>query len=148
MHERACAFFEEQLRKPEAAKAREYLAGRGLDEKAIAHFRIGFAPETGFLLRDRLRGQFDEEQMRASGLFSWKENAADDRGPKTDDDNKRVRLCTPNSGTASPFPSATNRARSSRSPGRTLATDEKSGPKYLNSPETPIYSKSRVLVQS
>src|SRR3982750_204767 len=73
MHERACAFFEEQLRKPEAAKAREYLAGRGLDEKAIAHFRIGFAPESGFLLRDRMKSQFDEEQMRASGLFSWKE---------------------------------------------------------------------------
>src|SRR2546430_13870115 len=73
MHEKACAFFGEQLRKPEAAKAREYLAGRGLDDKAIALFRIGFAPESGGLLRDRLKSHFDEEQMRASGLFSWKE---------------------------------------------------------------------------
>src|SRR3954471_6270009 len=77
MHEKACTFFEEQLRKPEAAKAREYLAGRGLDEKAIAHFRIGFAPESGFVLRDRMKAQFDDEQMRGSGLFSWKESGAE-----------------------------------------------------------------------
>jgi len=144
MHERACAFFEEQLRKPEAAKAREYLAGRGLDEKAIAHFRIGFAPETGFLLRDRLRGQFDEEQMRASGLFSWKENAADDRGPKTSDQQKSSALYSKFRNRIT-FPICNEQGKIIAFTGRTLATDEKSGPKYLNSPETPIYSKSRVL---
>src|SRR5512135_2311241 len=42
MHEKACAFFEELLRKPEGAKAREYLASRGLKDEDIRTFRIGF----------------------------------------------------------------------------------------------------------
>src|SRR5207244_4069189 len=59
VHERACAFFQECLRRPEGARAREYLAGRGLDEETIRRFRIGYAPDSGFLLRDRLKGEFD-----------------------------------------------------------------------------------------
>src|SRR5438876_10878030 len=74
VHERACAFFQECLRRPEGARAREYLAGRGLDEETIKKFRIGFAPDSGFLLRDRLKGQFSEEVLRESGLFSWKDS--------------------------------------------------------------------------
>src|SRR5205823_706206 len=74
VHERACAFFQECLRRPEGARAREYLAGRGLDDDAIKKFRIGFAPDSGFLLRDRLKGQFSEEMLRESGLFSWKDS--------------------------------------------------------------------------
>src|ERR1700722_8010403 len=73
MHERACKFFEDQLRRPEGAHAREYLAGRGLKEETIKTFRIGFAPDSGFTLKDRLKADFSEEMMRASGLFSWKE---------------------------------------------------------------------------
>ena len=73
LNERACAFFEEQLRRPEGARAREYLAGRGLTEEAIRTFRIGFAPDSGFLLRDRLRNAADEATLKASGLFSWKQ---------------------------------------------------------------------------
>src|SRR5947199_572752 len=75
MHERACKFFEEQLRRPEGAQAREYLAGRGLNEETIRTFRIGFAPDSGFTLKDRLKAHFSDEMMRASGLFSWKEGA-------------------------------------------------------------------------
>jgi DNA primase len=150
MHERACAFFEEQLRKPEAAKAREYLAGRGLDEKAIAHFRIGFAPESGFLLRDRIKSQFDEEQMRASGLFSWKEkeNARSPdsaaAGSARGDEKSQTALYSKFRNRIT-FPICNEQGKIIAFTGRTLATDEKSGPKYLNSPETPIYSKSRVL---
>src|SRR5947199_4259859 len=144
MHERACAFFEEQLRKPEAAKAREYLAGRGLDEKAIALFRIGFAPESGFLLRDRMKSQFDEEQMRASGLSSWKDSAAEDRRPKTDDNQKNSALYSKFRNRIT-FPICNEQGKIIAFTGRTLAINEKSGPKYLNSPETPIYSKSRVF---
>src|SRR4051812_42693347 len=162
MHERACAFFEEQLRKPEAAKAREYLAGRGLDEKAIAHFRIGFAPESGFLLRDRMKSQFDEEQMRASGLFSWKEKenarsldsrqnqplARDDESQRPrsarDDEKNKTALYSKFRNRVT-FPICNEQGKIIAFTGRTLATDEKAGPKYLNSPETPIYSKSRVL---
>ena len=73
IHERACAFFEECLRRAEGARAREYLVGRGLDEDTIWRFRIGFAPDSGFLLRDRLKGEFAEGVLRESGLFSWKE---------------------------------------------------------------------------
>ena len=74
VHERACAFFQESLKRPEGARAREYLAGRGLNEEMIKAFRIGYAPDSGFLLRDRLRGEFEEEVLRESGLFSWKES--------------------------------------------------------------------------
>src|SRR5436189_2824962 len=96
IHERAGAFFQESLRRPEGARAREYLAGRGLDDETIRKFRIGFAPDSGFLLRDRLKGEFSEEVLRESGLFSWKEGRqpsavshqedppAGDRQPTTD----------------------------------------------------------------
>src|SRR3982751_5926392 len=75
MQEKACAWFEEQLQRPEGAHAREYLAGRGLTHEVIDKFRIGYAPDSGFLLRDRLKGEFDEELLKASGLFSWKEGS-------------------------------------------------------------------------
>src|SRR5450432_3022085 len=75
IHERACAFFQECMRRPEGARAREYLAGRGLNEETIKQFRIGFAPDSGFVLRDRLKGEFGEEVMRESGLFSWKDSS-------------------------------------------------------------------------
>src|SRR5262249_12356605 len=96
VHERACAFFQECLRRPEGAHAREYLAGRGLDEETIKAFRIGFASDSGFLIRDRLRNEIEEEVLRESGLFSWKQDesrqpnarsldsARDDRGEKGD----------------------------------------------------------------
>src|SRR5271155_1892926 len=74
IHERACAFFQEYLRRPEGARAREYLAGRGLNAEVIKAFRIGYAPDSGFLLRDRLRAEYDEDVLRESGLFSWKES--------------------------------------------------------------------------
>src|SRR5437667_2388945 len=73
IHDRACAFFQDCLRRPEGARAREYLAGRGLNDETIKQFRIGFAPDSGFVLRDRLKGAFDEEVLRESGLFSWRE---------------------------------------------------------------------------
>src|SRR6516225_916934 len=75
IHERACSFFEDYLKRPEGAHAREYLAGRGLDEETIAKFRIGYAPDSGFLLRDLLRRDFDEALLRESGLLSWKDGA-------------------------------------------------------------------------
>src|SRR5271169_5375366 len=137
IHERACKFFQEQLRKPEAAHAREYLASRGITPAIVAEFRMGYAPESGFLLRDALRGQYNEELLRESGLFSWK-----DKGDEAADQNAvlyskfRNRVM---------FPITNESGKVIAFTGRTLATDEKAGPKYLNSPETPIYSKSRVL---
>src|ERR1700733_4875133 len=75
VHVRATTFFQECLRRPEGANAREYLKGRGLDAETIARFLIGYAPDSGFLLRDALRREFTEELLRESGLFSWKESS-------------------------------------------------------------------------
>src|SRR5438874_7684363 len=158
IHERACGFFQECLRRPEGARAREYLAGRGLNDETINKFRIGFAPDSGFLLRDRLKGQFSEEVLRESGLFSWKEGSqksaishqegppADDRRPTTDNKPATSALTMYSKfRNRIMFPIANEGGRVIAFTGRTLATDEKAGPKYLNSPETAIYSKSRVL---
>ncbi|MGA3053659.1 MAG: DNA primase [Candidatus Korobacteraceae bacterium] len=137
IHERACKFFQEQLRRPEAAHAREYLASRGINPEIIAEFRMGYAPDSGFLLRDALRGQYDEALLRESGLFSWKDKgdeAADHDAVLYSKFRNRVM-----------FPITNESGKVIAFTGRTLASDEKSGPKYLNSPETPIYSKSRVL---
>jgi len=209
VHERAVAFFQECLRRAEGARAREYLAGRGLTEEMIAKFRIGYAPDSGFLLRDRLKGEFSEEVLRESGLFSWKQEEgrqaagvgrqaegglrASDLAPQPNPgsldsggtlEKQRLTSARDDNGLEAPIDGAASEA-GSREPeaevpdrrptpdarsamyskfrnrvmfpiaseagkviaftGRTLSTDEKAGPKYLNSPETPIYSKSRVL---
>jgi len=138
INERACAWFQDQLRKPDGSYAREYLAGRGLTPEIIAKFRIGFAPESGFLLRDAVRGQFDDEVMRESGLFSWKHDGREGESSAATNLYAKFRNRVM-------FPIMNEQGRVIAFTGRTLATDEKSGPKYLNSPETPLYVKSRVL---
>ena len=186
VHVRAAAFFQECLRRPEGANAREYLKGRGLDDETIARFRIGYAPDSGFLLRDALRREFDEELLRESGLFSWKEAASSElRAPSNRGQSADESLSETDAGGSgvkseqrtmdsnpppleaggsqlvarSPqpaaiyskfrnrvmFPICNDQGKVIAFTGRTLSTDEKAGPKYLNSPETPIYSKSRVL---
>jgi DNA primase len=151
--ERATAFFQECLKRPEGARAREYLAGRGLDQETIARFRVGYALDSGFLLRDRLAGEFSEEVLRESGLFSWKQEDSrqtSDLGPhQTEAEVRRpesdVRNIYSKFRNRVMFPIANDAGRIIAFTGRTLATDEKAGPKYLNSPETGIYSKGRVL---
>ena len=161
IQERAAAFFQECLKRPEGARAREYLQGRGLDEETIARFRIGYAPDSGFLLRDRLASEFSEDALRESGLFSWKEGAPsssvrslDGQGGDFDSEpapKPEIQSPKPASAMYSKFrnrvmfPITNDAGRIIAFTGRTLATDEKSGPKYLNSPETGIYSKGRVL---
>jgi DNA primase len=199
VHERATGFFQECLRRPEGANAREYLKGRGLDAETIARFRIGYAPDSGFLLRDALRREFDEELLRNSGLFSWKESphppaaSRQEQGSQVTGDGSQepspqqsaisspepqvlrsaqddkaeganAETQEPKAESVSPearsqqlaaiyskfrnrviFPIANDQGKVIAFTGRTLSTDEKAGPKYLNSPETPIYSKSRVL---
>ncbi len=144
--ERAATFFQECLKRPEGARAREYLQGRGLDAETIAHFRIGYAPDSGFLLRDRLSGEFGEEVLRESGLFSWKqeESLGAGRGEPTTKDQRPTTVYSKFRNRVM-FPIANDSGRIIAFTGRTLATDEKAGPKYLNSPETGIYSKGKVL---
>ena len=175
VHERACAFFQECLLGGEGARAREYLAGRGLDDETIRKFRIGFAPDSGFLLRDRLKSQFGEEVLRECGLLSWKDGAesssafgrrssAKSTSPSyenrvgwgtyqaienepTTNDRRPMAVSSMYSKFRNRvmFPITNESGRVIAFTGRTLATDERAGPKYLNSPETVIYSKSRVL---
>jgi DNA primase len=178
VHERAVAFFQECLRRPEGARAREYLTGRGLNEEMIARFRIGYAPDSGFLLRDRLKQEFSEEVLRESGLFSWKQDEArlpasgarlpqnpesagaaslpvrslEGQGGDFDSQKPAAESRKPEAASMYSkfrnrvmFPISSEAGKVIAFTGRTLAADEKSGPKYLNSPETPIYSKGRVL---
>jgi DNA primase len=157
IQERAAAFFQECLKRSEGAKAREYLLGRGLDEETIARFRIGYAPDSGFLLRDRVAGEFSEEVLRESGLFSWKQEDSTKVPRAARDDSEsgepEASIQKPEARQAMyskfrnrvMFPIANDAGKIIAFTGRTLATDEKAGPKYLNSPETGIYSKSRVL---
>ena len=139
LHEAAAAFYEDQLRGPEGAVAREYLAGRGLTPEGIKAFRIGWAPDSFNALRDRLSGMADSETLRASGLFSAKEvgtgpDGQPQFGPLYDKFRKRVM-----------FPIANESGRVIAFTGRTQETGEKAGPKYFNSPETPLYNKGSVL---
>jgi DNA primase len=131
MHDRAAAFFEDQLRSPAGATAREYLSNRGIDEETIRTFRIGYAPDSGFLLRDLLKKDFDEATMRQSGLFSWKEEQGSNIYAKF-----RQRIT---------FPIANESGKVIAFTARSLSADKEAGPKYINSPETSIYSKGRVL---
>jgi DNA primase len=134
LHETAAAWFEEQLRGPEGAVAREYLAGRGLTPEGIKAFHVGYAPDSFHALRDRLSGMADGETLRQSGLFSSKEQGDGSQGPLYDRFRKRVM-----------FPIANESGRVIAFTARTLETGEKAGPKYINSPETPLYSKGQVL---
>jgi DNA primase len=134
LHETAAAWFEEQLRGPGGALAREYLAGRGMTEEGIKRFRIGYAPDGFHALHERLGGVADEETLRASGLFSSKEQGDGGQGPIYDRFRKRVM-----------FPIANEGGRVIAFTARTLETGEKAGAKYINSPETPLYSKGQVL---
>lgn len=131
MQERAAKFFEAQLHRPESAYARQYLSERGLNDETIRTFRIGYAPDSGFALKDLFERDCNDDLLRRSGLFSWKEGAENQIYSKF-----RNRVM---------FPILRENGKIVAFTGRTLSTDEKSGPKYMNSPETAIYSKAQVL---
>jgi len=134
LNEAAASWFEEQLRGLEGALAREYLAGRGMSPEGIKVFRIGYAPDSFGALRDRLSGMADESTLRASGLFSSKEQGDGTEGRIYDRFRKRVT-----------FPICNESGRVIAFTARTLDTGEKAGAKYINSPETPLYTKGQVL---
>ncbi len=134
LHELATTWFEEQLRGPEGSRAREYLSGRGLTPDAIAKFRIGYAPDSFNALRDRLQSMAPPDVLRLSGLVSSKEQPDGSAGPLYARFRKRIT-----------FPINNESGRVIAFTARALDSDEKSGPKYMNSPETPLYSKGQVL---
>ena len=134
LHELATSWFEEQLRSAEGARAREYLTSRGLSAESIAKFRIGYAPDSFNALRDRLQGTAPPDLLRLSGLFSSKEQPDGSAGPLYARFRKRIT-----------FPIHNESGRVIAFTARALDSEEKSGPKYMNSPETPLYSKGQVL---
>ena len=139
LHEAATQYFEAALKSAPAARAREYLTSRGVSAETITRFRIGFAPDDYNAMRDALKGHFSEEALRASGLFSSSEKDDDNQptGPLYARFRKRIT-----------FPIANEQGRTIAFTARALdAVDDKGRPvaKYLNSPETALYTKGHVL---
>jgi DNA primase len=133
IHEAATQYFQAQLKSPEAARAREYLTGRGVTAETIAAFRIGYAPDDFNHMRERLKAHFPEEVLRASGLFSAKEQADGSPGAMYARFRKRIT-----------FPIANEQGKIIAFTARALDPDEKTA-KYINSPEGPLYTKGNVL---
>lgn len=129
--EAAAAYFERCLRMPEGKAALEYLHGRGLDDATIRHFRLGFSPDSRGALKGALTKEgFDERLMIEAGLLIEPPEERQDRTPY---DRFRGRVM---------FSIADRRGQVIAFGGRAMGDAE---PKYLNSPETPIFHKSFVL---
>ena len=127
MHREAQTFFVKQLADtPEGRAARAYLEDRGLDQPAIDRFGIGYAPSGGDVLFRFLKSKYPEKLLVDSGLIS-----RDTSGRLFDRFRRRIT-----------FPISNESAKIVAFGCRALGDDQ---PKYLNSPETPIYSKSNVL---
>jgi DNA primase len=127
--ELACAFFEATLRGEGGAAARRYLAGRGLDGEIAREFRLGFAPNERFALRDHLAGKgVSAEVMMEAGLLVHGEDIA------VPYDRFRDRVM---------FPIWDARGRVVAFGGRAMSADVPA--KYLNSPETPLFHKGHLL---
>jgi DNA primase len=127
-HKIAAVFYAEQLPSPAAQVGREFLTSRGFDAEVAEHFGVGYAPQSWDALTTHLRGKgFSDEELLAGGLVS--------QGNRGVYDRFRGRLVWPIrdlGGDVVGF-------------GARKLTDDDDGPKYLNTPETPIYKKSQVL---
>jgi DNA primase len=127
-HREAASFYQQQLATPEAETGRQFLIGRGFDSSAAKQFGVGYAPKgwDGLLKHLRTLG-FKDEELLAGGLLS--------QGQRGIYDRFRGRLVWPIkdlSGDVVGF-------------GARKLYDDDDGPKYLNTPETPLYKKSNVL---
>ena len=125
--EAACRFFESELRGPRGAAARSYLAERGIDEETTARFRLGYAPDSRTALRNAVMDEAHPEALLVeAGLLIRPDGG-------TPYDRFRGRVI---------FPITDRRGRVIAFGGRVLGDGK---PKYLNSPETPLFDKGRVL---
>ncbi len=128
MHREAQMFFVKQLEGTlEGKAARAYLEDRGLDKDTITRFGIGYAPSGGDALLRHLKPKYNEKLLVESGLVSRDQNG----GRLFDRFRRRIT-----------FPISNESGKIVAFGARALGDDM---PKYLNSPETPIYSKSNVL---
>jgi DNA primase len=126
--EAAAAWFEGQLRAGVGRPGLDYLKRRGLQDDTVARFRLGYAPDSRTALKDALtRAGFSEALMLEAGLVI----RPDDGRPTYDRFRGRVM-----------FPITDRRGRVIAFGGRILDQGE---PKYLNSPETPLFHKGRTL---
>jgi len=126
--EMAGKFFEKNLRLPIGREALDYLYARGFDDAIITKFRLGFAPNNNGLKAQLLSKGVSESEMAELGLLTIPE----DRG-RASHDFFRNRVM---------IPIMDKRSRVIAFGGRVM---DKSQPKYLNSPETPVFNKRRVL---
>lgn len=127
--EKSAQFFENNLKNN--VQAQEYLKSRGLEDKTIKDFRIGYAILDWRRLYDYLKSKnFTDNEIEKAGLAKKPEDAN-----KAMYDRFRGRIM---------FPISDSSGRIIAFSGRILVDDEKSA-KYLNSPETPIFNKSSVL---
>jgi DNA primase len=125
----AVAYYRTQLRGARATEARAYLARRGLTPQTLDRFEIGFAPNERRGLAEHLKGKgADEEALIRAGLIARPE----DGGAAYDRFRDRIM-----------FPIRDAQGRCIAFGGRAMAADARA--KYLNSPETPLFSKSRTL---
>jgi DNA primase len=127
----AADFYQRQLADETAGrKAREYLEQRGIDNDAVERFLLGYAPDDWRALRDAAHQHgMDDEVLETAGLIKRSERV------KEPYDRLRDRLI---------FPTTDIRGRVIAFGGRVMGADA-TGPKYLNSPETPLYTKGREL---
>src|SRR5947207_3019340 len=123
----AAKFYEARLWSPAGTRAREYLAARGLDEGTIRRFGPGWASDDRQALRRALAGEFPEALLIEGGLLRRPEGGGDPY------DYFRGRVL---------FPIGDRAGRVIAFGGRTMGEDQ---PKYLNSPDTPLFEKGRVL---
>jgi DNA primase len=121
IHERAAAYFQEMLSTDDAAPARQVLQTRQVTDEFAERFKLGYAPAAGLMNHLRLKDPL------ASGLF-----VKNDRGDVYDRFRRRLM-----------FPIWNERGKPIGFGGRALAADVQ--PKYLNSAESALYSKSHVL---
>ncbi|MBO1417933.1 DNA primase [Streptomyces sp. FH025] len=128
-HKVAAAYYQEQLASPEAEIGRRFLAERGFDEEAARTFGVGYAPAGWEHLVRFLRGKgFTDKEILLGGLASQGQ-----RGGLID--RFRGRLVWPIRDIAGEVVGF----------GARRLREDDNGPKYLNTPETPIYKKSHVL---
>jgi DNA primase len=131
--ERTATYYVRQLwESGEAARAREYLAARGLQEGTLREFRVGYAPSAwDTVLKASLRAGFKARELHEAGLAQKSQKS----GKLYDRFRSQVI-----------FPLADPRGRVRGFAGRTLVSDgERRGPKYVNSPESDLFHKGRQL---
>lgn len=128
--ESAANYYRRHLKSPEGARAGEYVAGRGLTDTTAEAFGVGYAPASGTALVEHLRAQGHEfETLEKAGLAR-----RNDAGRAYDFFRGRLMI-----------PIRDSEGGVIGFGGRRLADDDASGPKYVNTPETELFKKGRLI---